>query len=54
MVIINFIAINFKRLKPFVVEGFCAYSHYRTKPALNCLIRRINNNKKKKYDYTFY
>ena len=54
MVIINFIAIKINRLKSFVLRGFYTYSYYRTKPALNCLLRRINNNKKKKYDYTFY
>ncbi len=34
--------------------SFYAYSRYRTKVALNCLLKRRNNNKKKKYEQTFY
>ena len=45
---------RFKLLKPFVIEGFCSYSCFRTKLAINCLVMRINNIKKNEYDYTFY
>lgn len=54
MLIINYIDKSFNLIKPFASVGFYAYSCNRTKLAVNCLLMRLNNNKKKKYDYTFY